>query len=79
MSKRWTLLARKGDGPNVPIMAAAAVVKRLLHDETNPVAYLAGDLVGLPAIEKQMLGYHIRCGQNHRSMYRQDQKLHKAA
>ncbi|MEO0568924.1 MAG: saccharopine dehydrogenase NADP-binding domain-containing protein [Pseudomonadota bacterium] len=79
MSKRWTLLARKGDGPNVPIMAAAAVIKRLLQENTEPGAYLAGDLVGLRAIEKQMLGYHIRCGQNHRSMYRHDQRLHKAA
>ena len=57
----WTLLAEGGDGPYIPILAAAAVVARLLHGEPaasggtgGGVAPGAGPCVGMLSVDEIM-------------------------
>lgn len=45
IQRRWQLLARSGDGPSVPVLAAAALVRRLAEGGHLPAG--AGPCVGL--------------------------------
>ncbi|MEX3008644.1 KR domain-containing protein [Hoeflea sp. TYP-13] len=55
----WSLLAKNGDGPVVPTLAAAAVVRKLLNETIEPGAGLACDALTLDDIETEMMPYAI--------------------
>jgi Saccharopine dehydrogenase NADP binding domain len=55
----WQLIANNGDGPNVPVMAAAAAVKALLRNEIPAGAQPCINVLPLAAIEEEMNRYHI--------------------
>ncbi|MEM9104589.1 MAG: saccharopine dehydrogenase NADP-binding domain-containing protein [Pseudomonadota bacterium] len=57
--RQWSLLARQGHGPVVPIMAAAALAKKLARDQLTPGAGLACDVLLLEEIEAEMAPYAI--------------------
>ena len=56
---QWSLLARDGHGPFVPVMAAAALARKLVRDEVVPGAGLACDVLSLGEIEAEMIPYAI--------------------
>ncbi|MEM8538500.1 MAG: saccharopine dehydrogenase NADP-binding domain-containing protein [Pseudomonadota bacterium] len=58
-TRQWRLIARHGDGPNVPVMAAAAMIARLQAGRAPDGAVLAADVLSLEEIEAQMQGYAI--------------------
>lgn len=55
----YSLLAKKGHGPNVPVLPAAAAVKALLRGDVEPGARLAERALPLSAIEAEMAPYSI--------------------
>lgn len=55
----WSLLAVKGDGPQVPTLPAAAAVRSLLAGGTAPGARPAAGTLSLEAIEAEMKPYAI--------------------
>ena len=55
----WTLLARRGDGPQVPTLAAAAALRALARGELAPGARLADEVLALDAIEAEMTPHAI--------------------
>ncbi|MEL6765686.1 MAG: saccharopine dehydrogenase NADP-binding domain-containing protein [Pseudomonadota bacterium] len=55
----WTLIARKGDGPVVPILPAAAAVRALAAGRLGPGARLASEALTLPEIVAEMEPYAI--------------------
>jgi Saccharopine dehydrogenase NADP binding domain len=55
----WQLFANNGDGPNVPVMAAAAAVKALLRNEIPAGARACINVLPLAAIEEEMKRYQI--------------------
>lgn len=63
---QWSLLAAHGDGPNVPILPAAAAVRALLAGAIEPGARVAADALSLAAIEAEMEPYAMttaQCGE----------------
>ncbi len=56
---RWSLLAKKDHGPFVPILPAAAAIKKLLRGCVAPGARLAHTSVTLEDICEQMIPYDI--------------------
>ena len=62
----WSLLAEQDHGPNVPILAAAALVKNLLKGEVTPGARLACDVLVLSDITAETLPYEMRVSENQR-------------
>lgn len=64
----WSLLAENDDGPQVPTLAAAAVVRALLADEIAPGARSAAEALDLAAIEAEMAHYAISTSQDERAV-----------
>ena len=55
----WTLLARNNHGPFIPILPAAAALKKLLSGTLTPGARLAPSALGLPDVLAEMQPYQI--------------------
>jgi hypothetical protein len=56
---RWSLLAEKGDGPQVPTLAAAAAVRAIRDGSLGPGARSAGGALSLSQIEAEMEPYAL--------------------
>ena len=56
---RWVLVARRGDGPQVPTLPAAAALRALARGTVPPGARLADEVVDLAAIEAEAAPYAI--------------------
>ncbi|WP_337659879.1 DUF4166 domain-containing protein [Anderseniella sp. Alg231-50] len=56
---QYSLLAKEGHGPYVPVLPAAAAVKALLRGGIEPGAHLAERVLSLSAIEAEMASYSI--------------------
>ncbi|RXT52503.1 hypothetical protein B6S44_17175 [Bosea sp. Tri-44] len=63
----WSLLAENDDGPQVPVLAAAAAVRALLVDGIAPGARSAAEALDLAMIEAEMAPYAINTSQDERS------------
>ncbi len=59
---RWSLLAEKGDGPQVPTLAAAAAVRAIRDGSLVPGARSAGGALRLSRIEAEMRPYALSTG-----------------
>lgn len=55
----WSLLAERGDGPQVPTLAAAATLRALLKGSLEPGARPAAGALSLGQIEAEMAPYAI--------------------
>ena len=55
----WTLVARHGSGPYVPVMAAAAIIRKAVLDEVPPGARMADEVLSLREIESELAPYPI--------------------
>ncbi|MEM8795183.1 MAG: DUF4166 domain-containing protein, partial [Pseudomonadota bacterium] len=55
----WSLFARDGDSPFVPILPAAALLRRLLNGDVKPGARYAFEDLTLSDIADEMVGYSI--------------------
>lgn len=55
----WTLLARDGDGPNVPVLPALALARKLLREPPVPGAFCAAGTISLDEIVSEMTGLAI--------------------
>ncbi|MEO1160398.1 MAG: DUF4166 domain-containing protein, partial [Pseudomonadota bacterium] len=62
---RYSLLAKDGHGPNVPVLPAAAAVKALLRGRIDPGAGLAERALSLSEIEAEMASYSIETKTEH--------------
>jgi len=59
----WSLLAEAGDGPNIPILPALALIRRLLDGkETARGATHCAGLLKLDEIEREFSGFRITTG-----------------
>jgi len=57
---RWSLVAEAGDGPNVPILPALALIRRLVDGkETMRGAINCAGLLSLDEIEREFSGFRI--------------------
>lgn len=59
MSAAWTLLAAKGDGPNVPVLPTLAVARKLLRTKMPHGALCVAGTLGLDEIAREMAGFAI--------------------
>ena len=59
MSARWTLIAREGDGPQIPTLPAAAALRALARGAVAPGARIADEVLDRAAIEAEMRPYAI--------------------
>lgn len=59
VTARWSLLATHGDGPFVPILPMAAVIKKLLAGQIKTGAMIADEVLDLKDIEAEMAHHHI--------------------
>ena len=59
VTRRWSLLAQRGDGLFVPTLPAIAAVRALLHGRIDPGARIAGDALSLADIEAEMAPHAI--------------------
>ncbi len=56
----WSLTAEAGDGPNIPVLPALALVRGLLQGQVTATgARVAGDLLPLAAIEREFGRFRI--------------------
>ena len=55
----WTLIAREGDGPQIPTLPAAAALRALARGAATPGAYVADDVLSRAEIEAEMGPYAI--------------------
>jgi len=55
----WSLLAKHDDGPYVPVLPAAAVIRKMLSTKLSPRAMLGGEILNLHDIENEMSAYAI--------------------
>jgi hypothetical protein len=63
----WSLLAEAGDGPNVPILPALAVIRRLLGGKENMHGAInCAGLLKLDEIEREFSGFKITTQLTHR-------------
>jgi hypothetical protein len=53
VERRWTLIADKGDGPEIPTLAAAILAERVLAGACRPGARDAGDVLSLADCEPE--------------------------
>jgi hypothetical protein len=67
-SARWSLLAERGDGPQVPTLPAGAAVRALTADRIAPGARPAAGALALGEIEAEMAPYAISTSQDERSV-----------
>jgi hypothetical protein len=57
---QWSLLAKAGDGPNVPILPALAVIRRLLDDKENMRGAInCAGFLKLDEIAREFSGFRI--------------------
>ena len=56
---RWSLLARRNDGPHVPTLPAVTAVRVLLQGDIEPGARIAADALTRACIEAEMAPYAI--------------------
>ncbi len=61
----YSLVAKQGHGPNVPVLPAAAAVKALLRGRAEPGARLAERVLSLADIEAEMAPYSIEADTEH--------------
>ncbi|MGB5214857.1 MAG: DUF4166 domain-containing protein [Anderseniella sp.] len=61
----YSLVAKQGHGPNVPVLPAAAAVKAVLRGRIEPGAQLAERALSLPEIEAEMAPYSIETETRH--------------
>lgn len=59
VERRWTLIADRGDGPEIPTLAVPALVRRLIAGEIEPGARDAGTLLDLADYEAAFAGLAI--------------------
>lgn len=59
MNAAWTLLAAKGDGPNVPVLPALALTRKLLRTQMPHGAFCAAGTLALDEIAHEMKGLAI--------------------
>lgn len=64
----WSLLAENDDGPQVPVLAAAAAVRALMEDTIVPGARSAAEALDLAMIEIEMAPYAISTSQDERAV-----------
>ncbi len=64
VTRRWSLLAQRGDGLFVPTLPAIAAVRSLLQDRVEPGARIAGDALSLADIEAEMAPHAITTHQD---------------
>ena len=57
VERRWTLVAEKNDGPELPALAVPLVIARL--DELSPGTRDAGELLTLADFEPALAGLHV--------------------
>ncbi|MGO4667170.1 DUF4166 domain-containing protein [Bosea sp. 2YAB26] len=60
VERRWTLIASKGDGPEIPGLAAAILVDRLARRDVPAGARDAGEMLSLPEFEPAFTRLAIR-------------------
>ena len=60
VERRWTLIASKGDGPEIPGLAAAILVDRLARRDVPAGARDAGEMLSLPEFEPAFTQLAIR-------------------
>ncbi len=63
----WSLVGSNGEGPFVPILPAAAAIRKLLSGPLTPGARLADDCLTLAEIEAEMAPYAITTNQQTKS------------
>lgn len=51
VERRWTLIAEKGDGPEIPTLAAALLIEKIARGEVAPGARDAGEALTLAEFE----------------------------
>lgn len=56
----WSLIAGNGDGPNVPVLPALALTKRLLQQHAVPGASCSAGVLPLECIEAEFAPFSIR-------------------
>ena len=64
VTRRWSLLAQRGDGLFVPTLPAIAAVRALLQGRIDPGARIAGDALSLADIEAEMAPHAITTRQD---------------
>ncbi|WP_299609613.1 saccharopine dehydrogenase NADP-binding domain-containing protein [uncultured Tateyamaria sp.] len=57
---RWSMVARQDHGPNIPILPAAAAIRKLLSGPAKPGADFAHAELSLADIQDEMQGYDIK-------------------
>jgi len=57
---KWALVARRDHGPNIPILPAAAAIRKLLSGPVKPGADFAHAVLSLEDIQNEMHGYDIK-------------------
>jgi predicted dinucleotide-binding enzyme len=60
VERRWTLVADHDDGPEIPLLAAQLLVRRMLADQTPPGARPASDELALADFEPLFADLHVR-------------------
>lgn len=55
----WSLVAREGQGPNVPILPMVAALRMVMRGEVAPGGRLAAGVIPLAAIEREFAGLAI--------------------
>lgn len=61
----WSLLAKNDDGPYVPVLPVAAIVRKLLANKIPAGAQLASSVLTLPEIVAEMAPYAITLKRDH--------------
>ena len=64
INAEWKLLAENGDGPNVPVLPALALTRKLLGTTLPSGAFCAGGLLTLAEIERALAGFAITTSQS---------------
>ncbi|MEQ1718415.1 MAG: saccharopine dehydrogenase, partial [Hyphomicrobium sp.] len=60
----WWLIAERGDGPKVPVLAAMALTRRLLDGDFHVGARMAAGAASLAEIEAEMHAFALRTDRN---------------
>lgn len=59
VERRWTLIAERGDGPEIPTLAVALLAERIARGEAAPGARDAGGLLALSDFEPAFTGLAV--------------------
>lgn len=60
LERRWTLIAEKGHGPEIPVLAAEILAKRILSGDCAAGARDAGELLSLSDFERAFAALAVR-------------------